>query len=116
KPVDPKKTAAELTDELFAYYDARHAAEWDAQLASAREKEALGDLAAATDEYGWILAHDPNYGKRAEMAHAFVQRGDQLQSEPARAVGYYRQAIDLAPQGPEAKIAAEKVARCDQAL
>jgi hypothetical protein len=120
KPVDPKKSAAELTDELFAYYDARHAAEWDTQFAAAKEKEARGDWQAATDEYGWILAHDPNYGKRAEMAHAFVLRGDQLASGPssdfARAVGYYRQAIDLAPNGPEAKSAADKVAACDEKL
>src|SRR6185503_3990808 len=66
-PVDPKKSAAELTAELFAHYDAQHAAEWDAQFAAANAKEARGEWQAASDEYGWILAHDPNYQKRAQM-------------------------------------------------
>ena len=64
-------------------------------------------LQAATDEYGWILAHDPNYGQRAEMAHAFLQMGEALRgkNELPRAVGYYRQAVDLDPNGPDAKAA-----------
>ncbi len=114
-PVDAKKSAKQLTDELFAYYDARHAAEWDAQLQSGKEKEARGDWQGATDEYGWILAHDPNYDKRAQMTHAFVEAGEALRArgEVSRAVGYYRQAVDLDPAGPEARVAGARVALCD---
>jgi tetratricopeptide (TPR) repeat protein len=112
---DPKLSAAALTDELFAYYDAQHAAEWDAEFAAAREKEERGDVAGAVDEYGWILAHDPNYARRGEMARAFARRGDQLRGEgqTAQALGYYRQAIDLDPKGPEVPYAAARVAMLD---
>jgi tetratricopeptide (TPR) repeat protein len=112
------KTAKLLTDELFAYYDAHHAAEWDAEWEAAAEKEARGDWQAATDGYGWILAHDPNYQKRAQMAHAFAQMGDGLRArgELGRAVGYYRQAVDLDPVGPQARPAGARAALCDGLL
>jgi hypothetical protein len=114
-PVDPNKSAKELTDELFDYYDKKRAAEWDAAFAAAQEKESRGDLHAATDEYGWILAHDPNYARRGEMAHAFARWGDSLrdQGELPRALGSWRQAIDLAPDGADAKYAAARVALYD---
>jgi hypothetical protein len=117
-PVDAKKSAAELTAELFAWYDARHAAEWDAQFQAARAKEAAGDWKAATDEYGWILAHDPGYDKRDRMAHAYFQMGEKLKKESqlSRAVGYLRQARDLDPAGPEAKLIGERIAECDREL
>ncbi len=117
-PVDAKKSAAQLTDELFAYYDARHAAEWDAQFEAAREKESHGDWQGATDGYGWILAHDPNYLKRAQMAHAFARMGDALagRRELSRAVGYYRQAVDLDPVGVESRAAGARVLMCDGLL
>jgi tetratricopeptide (TPR) repeat protein len=114
-PPDPKASAAQLTDQLFAYYDGRHAAEWDAQFAAAQQKEQSGDLKAATDEYGWILAHDPNYPRRGEMAHAFARYGEQLRArgQIAAALGYLRQAVDLAPDGPEAGFAGARVAYLD---
>jgi tetratricopeptide (TPR) repeat protein len=114
-PPDPNATAKELTDELFAHYDERHAAEWDQQFQAGRDFERRGDLKAATDEYGWILAHDPNYVRRGEMARAFARYGDELRAagELARAVGYYREAVDLDPNGPEASYAGARVALCD---
>lgn len=115
EPVDQNATAAAMTDELFAYYDQKRAAEWDGEFAAARAREAAGDLAGATDAYGWILAHDPNYARRGEMAPAFLRYGDRLRDEGAipRALGYWRQAIDLAPDGPDAPRAAARVAAWD---
>jgi hypothetical protein len=114
-PPDPKATAKQLTDRIFAYYDQLHAAEWDAQFDGAKQKETAGDWKAATDEYGWILAHDPNYAKRGEMAHAFAMRGDQLRSERklTEAVGVYRQAVDLDGGGRDAAYANARVALLD---
>jgi tetratricopeptide (TPR) repeat protein len=114
-PPDPNLTAKQMTDELFEYYDKKRAAEWDGQFAAARAKEQNGDLRGATDEYGWILAHDPNYAHRGDMAHAFARYGDSLrdQGDVPRALGYWRQAIDLAPDGPDARAAQARVALYD---
>jgi tetratricopeptide (TPR) repeat protein len=114
-PVDPNASAKQLTDELFAYYDKKRAAEWDGQFAAARAKEERGDVRGAVDEYGWILAHDPNYAHRGEMAHAFARYGDSVrdQGDVPRALGLWRQAIDLAPDGPDARYAGARVALYD---
>jgi tetratricopeptide (TPR) repeat protein len=114
-PPPPNATAKQMTDELFEYYDKKRQAEWDEQFAAAREKEERGDIKGAAGDYGWILAHDPNYARRAEMAHAFAKYGDSLrdQGETTRALGYWRQAIDLAPEGPDARYAAARVALYD---
>jgi hypothetical protein len=115
EPPDPKKSAKDLTDELFDYYDRKRAAEWDEQFQAAQAREQAGDWKGATDGYGWILAHDPNYQKRGVMAHAYAQYADQLRSERKipEALGYYRQAVDLDPNGAEAKAAAARVALLD---
>ncbi|HEY2748924.1 MAG TPA: hypothetical protein VGL86_30090 [Polyangia bacterium] len=114
-PPDPNATAKEMTDELFDYYDKKRAAEWDGAFAAAKTKEERGDLRGATDDYGWILAHDPNYARRAEMAHAFARYADSVkdQGEVPRALGLWRQAIDLAPDGPDARYAGARVALYD---
>ena len=115
EPADPKKSAKQLTDELFEYYDRKHQAEWDEQFDAAQKKEQAGDLKAAVDEYGWILAHDPNFRRRGEMARAYSRYGDELraQKQLTQAVGYYRQAVDLDPAGPEAGRAGARAALLD---
>ena len=88
-----------------------------APFAAAKAKEERGDVKGATDDYGWILAHDPNYARRGEMAHAFARYADSLrdQGDVPRALGYWRQAIDLAPDGPDARYAGARVALYDGA-
>lgn len=115
EPTDPNASAKEMTDELFEYYDKKRAAEWDDEFAAAKAKEAAGDVEGATDEYGWILAHDPGYPRRGEMAHAFALRGDALAAghEVSRALGYWRQAVDLSPDGADARYAGARVALYD---
>lgn len=115
EPPDPNVSAKEMTDELFEYYDRKRAAEWDDEFAAARAKEERGDVKGAVGEYGWILAHDPSYARRGEMAHGFARWGDSLrdQGDVSRALGAWRQAIDLAPDGPDARYAAARVALYD---
>jgi hypothetical protein len=112
---EPNASAKQMTEVLFDYYDKRRAAEWDLEFAAAKEKEQSGDLQAATDLYGWILAHDPSYSRRAEMAEAFARWGDQLKGsgDIGRALGAWRQAVDLAPDAPESRSVAAKVALQD---
>src|SRR5262249_4113359 len=115
EPPSAKATPAELTDQLFDYYDRLHLAEWNAQFQAAAERERQGGFKGATDGYGWVLAHDPNYGRRGDMAHAYAKRGDELRAakQTSEALGYYRQALDLAPTGPDAGYAAARVALLD---
>src|SRR5262249_47014101 len=115
EPPDLKRSAKDLTDELFAYYDQKHQAEWDEEFQKGQTAEQANDWKAATDSYGWILAHDPNYAKKGMMAKAYVRRGDALRAsgERASAVGYYRQAVDLDPKGPDATYAAARAALLD---
>jgi tetratricopeptide (TPR) repeat protein len=115
EPPSARASAKELTDQLFDYYDKKHAAEWDEQFNAALAKEQAGDWKGATDEYGWILAHDPNYARRAEMAKAYARFADDLRQKKqlSQALGYYRQAVDLDPNGPEARYASARVALLD---
>jgi tetratricopeptide (TPR) repeat protein len=112
---DPKRKAKDLTDELFAHYDQQRAAVWDAQFEEGRKKEQAGDWKGAVEIYGYILSFDPSYARRAEMAGAYAKLGDQLRKEgkTAQALGWYRQAVDLDPEGPQAAYAGARVAMLD---
>ncbi len=98
-----------LTEALFAYYDARRDAEWAAMYAAAVEKRRRGDLAGAVDDFSTILAHDPTYERRGEMAEAFQARGEaELGADPERGVRHLREAMALDPtraRKDEARIA-----------
>lgn len=112
---DPKRTAKELTEQLFQYYDRQNEQEFAQLFASAKEHEKRGELAKAVDEFGWILANQPDHPRRAEMANAFrrhgelllAQAGSSLSTEAAaeksaRAVGWLRQSLTLQPDMPDA--------------
>jgi tetratricopeptide (TPR) repeat protein len=115
KPPEANASAKQMTDELFDYYDQKRSAEWDAEFAAASTKQEGGDIKGAADGFGWILAHDPNHPRRAEMAHVLALYGDSLrdQGEVSRALGYWRQAIDLAPDGPDGRALAARVSLYD---
>jgi hypothetical protein len=115
EPPDANASAKQMTDELFEYYDKKRAAEWDGEFGAARAKEENGDLKGATDGYGWILAHDPSYAHRGEMAHAFARYAESMrdQGDVPKALGLWRQAIDLQPDGPDARPAQARVALYD---
>jgi len=113
--LDPKLTAAQLTERLFAHYDGIRAAGWDAQLAQAKEREAAGDWQAAIDLYEAVLAHEPSESRRPQMVHAYVARADQLAAEKRRAEAarLYHQAVNLDPTGKEAAHAGARAALFD---
>jgi hypothetical protein len=113
--LDPKLTAAQLTEKLFAHYDRIRAAGWDAQLAQAKEREATGDWQGAIDLYEAVLAHEPSESRRPQMVHAYVARADALAKEKRRAEAarLYHQAVNLDPTGKEAAYAGARAALLD---
>jgi len=101
EPADPEKPLAELSAALFAKQDGERAQRWDAQFAQAETRRQAGDLAGAVGIYGWILAQDPFYGRRSEMAPGYLALARTLMAERrfAEAAGWLRQARALAPAG-----------------
>lgn len=94
----PQADAAKMTEALFAYYDHRRAAAWDVQFNAAAAKARSGDLRGAIADFSAILAHDPLYARRAEIAGVFFDYGEKLlDDDPARALPYLRQAVVLDP-------------------
>ena len=103
-------SAKQLTDRLFALYDQRREAEFAQLFQRAKEREAQGDPAGAVDLYGWILAHQPDHPRRADMAGAYralaegllgadpartLSQGPAGQAAVSRALGALRQALAL---------------------
>ena len=97
-PEHPPATteAKRLTDELFAFYDGRRAAEWAGIFDGGMARSRAGDVAGAAADFDSILAHDPFYERRAEMADTFYALGESLLGkDPARAAAVLRQAMVL---------------------
>lgn len=100
----PQADAAKMTDALFDYYDHRRAAAWDVQFNAAAAKARAGDLGGAIADFSAILAHDPLYARRAEIAGVFFDYGEQLlEDDPARALPYLRQAVVLDPSSERSR-------------
>jgi tetratricopeptide (TPR) repeat protein len=111
-PPDPRLSARQLTDQLLAYYDQRREQQFAQLFDSAVAREQAGDLQGAVDEFGWILANQPDHPRRREMAAAFLRLGQQLaeeghgrreQAKVSRALGLLRQALALDPGLPDAR-------------
>lgn len=103
---DPKKTARQLTDELFAFYDQQREQEFGQLLATAKEAEGRGEIEKAVEMYGFILAHQPDHPRKSEMAAAYRKLGESFaargeeRSDAAlvgRALGLLRVAVALDP-------------------
>lgn len=101
---DPGLSAKQMTDQLLAIYDARRELQYGQLFQTARERERAGDLAGAVDDFGWILANQPDHPRRAEMAGAFLRLGEQLADEGerrgdqaliSRALGLLRQGLAM---------------------
>lgn len=110
-PPDPKLSAKELTDRLFQHYDHLDEQLFEQLFESAKAHERSGDLAKAVDEFGWILANQPDHPRRAEMSEVFCRYGEALAQkgeaegrfdDVARGVGWLRQALALHPDRPDA--------------
>lgn len=104
---DPKLSASQLTDQLFAHYDKHREEQYEQLFASATSHAAAGDLEKAVSEFAWILANQPDHPRRADMADAFRRYGEQLAQSGSpdglsRGLGLMRQALALAPGQPGA--------------
>lgn len=109
-----KADAKKMTDEVFAFHDARRAREFEAQWSAAKKKVAAGDLPGAIKEFSYILAHDPGYAGRAEMAPLFYEYGERLfADEQPEAGAILRQALALDPASPRAQAAEARVLYLD---
>ena len=108
---DPKLSPRELTDQIFQYYDRQDEQMFEQLFQSAKAHEQAGDITKAVDEFGWILANQPDHPRRAEMSESFCRFGEQLAQkgeqagqwdDVARGVGWLRQALVLSPGRPDA--------------
>lgn len=120
---DAKQTPRQLTDEIFAYYDRQREQRFEEVFQAAKAHEKAGELGKAVDEFGWILANQPDHPRRNEMGAVFQRLGEKLASEAessgdqatlARALGLLRQALLLRPEvlqgaGGEASAAAAQL-------
>lgn len=105
----PKDTwsTAELTDELFKLMDGVRLREVYLQLDDALKKaSAAGDEPAQLEplvtQLDQVLARQPLLDRRAEAAPVYARFARALdETDPARALAYYRKAERLDPEGPE---------------
>jgi len=97
--------AEAMTREVFAHDDQLRAATWSADFEAARARADRGDLDGAIAVYRSILARDPLYGRRAEIAEAFYRRGEALAGEGhgERAQELLREAVLLDGRGARAR-------------
>ena len=104
-----KLTARQLTDELFAFYDKQEEELFAKLFASAEAHLQAGQPKLAVEEFGWILANQPDHPRRAEMAAAFRRYGEQVADQAERsnddslrsqAVGWLRHSVLLASTQP----------------
>lgn len=111
EPPSPKLSAKELTELLFQHYDRIDEQLFEQLFKSAKAHESAGDLEKALDEFGWILANQPDHPRRAEMSDVFGRYGEALAEkgetagrwdDVARGVGWLRQALALHPDRPDA--------------
>jgi len=105
-----KLTSRQLTDELFAYYDKQEEELFAKLFASAESHLTAGQPKLAVEEFGWILANQPDHPRRSEMAAAFRRYGTQITAEAERqnddglrsqAVGWLRHSVLLSSTQPE---------------
>ncbi len=110
-PPSPKLSAKELTTLVFQHYDRLDEQLFEQLFESAKAHQSAGDIDKAVDEFGWILANQPDHPRRAEMSEAFCRHGEALAQkgeqagrwdDVARGVGWLRQALALHPERPDA--------------
>lgn len=112
----PDKAAklADMSKQLFEFYDQRRGKKLDADLDAALADGKGGKVAEAAARFDHILVQDPKHARRAEMAEIYLSYGEQLQKagklrEAATAFG---KAHAVAPDG---KLAGKALALHHQA-
>jgi hypothetical protein len=102
KKVPERARLADLSKQLFDFYDARRTAALDKDLAAGLAAAKTGDLAGAAQKLDAILVQEPNYARRGDMAQVYLDYGESLVQaskwrEASRAFG---KANAVAPEGP----------------
>ena len=98
----PKKaTLAEMSEQLFQYYDTRRQKRMDEEL-EAGLAEAASSPAAAAKRFDAILVQVPDYSRRSEMAPGYIAHGEALEAEKKwrEAAAAFAKAHAVAGQGP----------------
>lgn len=101
----PKKAKAEkLTQILFEFYDKRRAGMWDADMAEAATLAGQSKWPEVAARYDRILAADPLYVRRHEMAPAYLELGKLRKAEGAwgAAADAFDRALSVDPGGAHA--------------
>ena len=106
-PPPANASAEDMTKEYFALLDARRAAQWDGELARAKQLQDAGDLDGLGKIYDGILVTDPLYARRAEMIPGYVAlgRAKLTAGDAEAAVVAFGKAVAVDPTGPQAKSA-----------
>jgi tetratricopeptide (TPR) repeat protein len=68
----------DMSNDLFSYLDGKRGQALDARLDAAAKEAEAGKLDAAIAVFDSILAIDPGYARRSEMAKHYLKYGDQL--------------------------------------
>nr|MDQ3368540.1 hypothetical protein [Myxococcota bacterium] len=99
-----KINLVEVTNALFAHFDAERAQRERAQWAAAKAKADAGDLQAATAMMDRLIAVSAERAERADMASVYVAWGKQLEQQQqwAEASAAYSKAHGLAPDADQA--------------
>jgi len=103
-------TVLAMTERLFKIFDDRRSKVLGDQFENALKQAKSGDPVSATDVFDDILAQDPQFARRDEMAEAYLGLGDKLSEEKKwrDASSAYGKAHSVAPSGESAKAALSK--------
>jgi hypothetical protein len=106
---EDKRPLRELTDALLRHYDDRREAVVVERLQAGHALRDKGDLEGAVKAYDEILAEDPLYARRSEMAPALVALASRSREagDLRRAATLYRQVEAIAEGTPPGAQAAE---------
>ncbi len=91
----------EVTNRLFAYFDAERAKQDSTQWAAAKAKADAGELGTAVAMLDRLIAANPERGERDGMARVYYAWGKQLETKQqwSDAAAAYSKAHGLAPKG-----------------
>jgi tetratricopeptide (TPR) repeat protein len=97
-----KAKLAEMSTQLFAFYDGRRGARLDKDLAAGRAEAKGGKLAEAARRFDAILVQFPDYARRGEMAETYFKLGEELEGADKwrEASTAFAKAHAVAPAGP----------------
>jgi hypothetical protein len=102
KPPDKNAKLADMSKQLFDFYDAQRRKKLDGELDAGLGEAKGGKVADAAARFDRILVQDPVHPRRGEMADTYLRYGDELEKagklrEAATAFG---KAAAVAPDGP----------------